>query len=97
MSGNGPGTTLPTRLARRRLLVGRLFLAATGMNLLFALLAGWALSGPAAHLTRFRLGFGGWAAMLFLTSMVLVVPFFTVFARRILNPSGEEGRRNADG
>ena len=96
MSGDGPGTTLPTRLARRRLLVGRIILAATGMNLFFALIAGWALSGPAAHLTRFKLGFVGWAALLFVASIVLAIPLFAVFARRILNPSEEEGRRNKE-
>ncbi len=81
---------LPTRLARKRLLAGRLVLGVAVMNLVLALALGWALTGPAAGLTRFRLGFFGWAALLFAASILLTVPLLAPILRRLLRPPAGE-------
>ena len=81
---------LPTRLARKRLLAGRLVLSVAVMNLVLALALGWVLTGPAAGLTRFRLGFFGWAALLFAASILLTVPLLAPILRRLLRPPAGE-------
>ncbi len=80
------GRSLPTRLARRRLLAGRLVAGVVSFNVAFALLGGWLLSGPAAWLTRFRLGFWGWAGALFVASALLAVPVAGAAVFRLLRP-----------
>lgn len=89
---------LPTRLARRRLLVGRLVAAVLFANLVLALVGGYLLSGPAAGLSRFRLGFAGWAAALFAASLVLTAMLVGPLAAKLLRPSPTESRlRPAEG
>ena len=86
----GREVVLPTRRAKRRLLVGRLFLFVLCTNFVLALIGGWALSGPATGLTRFRLGMAGWAAVLFLAVSLLVVPLLAPIVLRLLRPPPEE-------
>ncbi len=80
------GRSLPTRLARRRLLAGRLVAGVVSFNVALALLGGWLLSGPASWLTRFRLGFWGWAGALFVASALLAVPVAGAAVFRLLRP-----------
>ena len=80
---------LPNRIARRRLIAGRLAAGVVIFNLAFALIGGWALSGPAAGLTRFRLGFAGWALALFLASLLLAVPVAGLLIMKLLHPPPE--------
>ena len=82
--------TLPTRLARRRLLVGRLALGVVCANALLALAAAYLLSGPMAWATIFRLGFLGWAGVLFPASLMLAVPVMAPLVIRLLKPPAEE-------
>lgn len=81
--------TLPTRLARRRLFVGRLVLGVVCFNALFALLAAYLLSGPMAWVTRFQFSFLGWAGILFPASLILVVPVVAPIVARLLKPQSE--------
>ena len=78
--------TLPTRLARRRLLAGRLVLSVVCVNVLLALIAAHLLSGPMAWATSFRFGFLGWAGVLFPASLVLAVPVLAPVLVRLLRP-----------
>ncbi|MBI3024885.1 MAG: hypothetical protein HYY66_04250 [Candidatus Tectomicrobia bacterium] len=80
------GNPIPTKLARRRLLVGRLVAAVLFSNLLLALVGGYLLNGPAAGLSRFRLGFAGWAAALFAASLVLTAVLVGPLAAKLLRP-----------
>ncbi len=80
---------LPTRMARRRLLAGRLGAGMLFFNIAFALIGGWALSGPAAGLTRFEFGFAGWAAVLFLASLFLALPLAGLLIMKLLQPPVE--------
>lgn len=82
--------TLPTRLARRRLLVGRLALGVICANALLAFAAAYLLSGPMAWATSFRLGFLGWAVILFPASLALAVPVMAPLVIRLLKPPAEE-------
>lgn len=75
---------LPNRMARRRLIAGRLALSVFLFNLLLALLAGWVLSGPAAGLTRFDLGFAGWALAFFVASNLLAIPIAGLLIMKLL-------------
>ena len=84
------GNPLPTRLARRRLLVGRLVAAVLFSNLVLALVGGYLLSGPAAGLSRFRLGFAGWAAALFAGSLVLTAMVVGPLAAKLLRPPARD-------
>ena len=81
-----PENPLPTGLARRRLLVGRLVAAVLALNLVLALAGGYLLSGPAAGLSRFRLGFAGWVAALFGASLVLTAMLVGPLAAKLLRP-----------
>ncbi len=83
------GFTLPTRLARRRLFVGRLVLCIVCFNALFALLAAYLLSGAMAEMTRFQFTFLGWAGILFPASLLLVVPVVVPIVARLLKPRDE--------
>lgn len=80
------GRSLPTRLARRRLLAGRLIAGMVSFNFALALIGGWLLSGPAAWLTRFGLGFWGWTGALLAASALLAVPVAGAAAFRLLHP-----------
>ena len=83
---------LPTKLAKRRLLVGRLVLSVVCINALLALIAAYLLSGPMAWLTRFEFGFLAWASILFPTSLVLSVPIIAPIVVKLLKPpSGSSG------
>ncbi len=82
--------TLPTRLARRRLLAGRLAASVFAFNVLFALIGGWLLSGPAAWVSRIRLGMWSWAGALFLVSALLSVPVVGAAIYKVLHPPPEE-------
>ncbi len=81
---------LPTRLARRRLLAGRLVAGVLCSNLVLAGVGAWALSGPAAGLTRFRLGFAGWAGVLFGASLIVAVPVVGPIILKLLRPPLED-------
>jgi hypothetical protein len=81
-----PGSPLPTKLAHRRLLVGRLVSAVIFLNLILALAGGYLLNGPAAGLSRFKLGFAGWAAALFAASLVLTAALVGPLAAKLLRP-----------
>lgn len=80
---------LPTRMARRRLIAGRLAAGVAVFNSAFALAGGWALSGPVAGLTRFDLGFAGWVIALFLASLVLSLPLAGLLIMKLLQPPTE--------
>lgn len=80
---------LPTRLARRRLMAGRLAVSIFIFNLAFSLIGAWALSGPAAGLTRFDFGFAGWALALFAGSLLLAVPVAGLLIMKLLQPPPE--------
>lgn len=80
---------LPNRMARRRLIAGRLALCVFLSNLLLALLAGWVLSGPAAGLTRFDLGFTRWALTFFVASNLLGIPVAGMLIMKLLQPPRE--------
>ncbi len=81
--------TLPTKMARRRLLVGRLVLSVLCTNALLALVAAYLLSGSMAWVTRFQFGFLAWSGILFLASLVLAVPAITPIVFRLLKPQDE--------
>ncbi len=92
------GFTLPTRLARRRLFVGRLILSVVCANALLALAAAYFLSGAMAGVTRFEFGFLGWVGILFPASLFLAIPIMAPIVVRILRPrdatpAGERERR----
>lgn len=89
MSENGE-FTLPTRMAQRRRLVGRMFLSVFCFNLVFAVAGGWALSGPAAGMTRFSFGWPLWFIILLAASSLLVIPLLAPLALKILRPPPEE-------
>ena len=80
---------LPTRLARRRLFVGRLVLSVVCINAVLALVAAYLLSGPMAWLTRFGFGFLTWACILYPTSLVLAVPIIAPVVVKVLKPPPE--------
>ncbi len=86
---------LPTKLAKRRLFVGRLVLSVVCINALLSLLAAYLLSGPMTWLTRFEFGFLAWASILFPTSLVLAVPIMAPIIIKILKspPASSEERR----
>lgn len=81
--------TLPTRIARRRLIAGRLAAGVFCFNLAFALIGGWLLSGPAVWISSLRLGFWGWAGALFLASALLAVPVAGAMIFKLLRPPPE--------
>lgn len=90
MSGNEHDLPpLPTRLARRRLLVGRLVIGVLCSNFVFALILAFILSGPAASYTRFQFGIVGWTAALFAASLVLAVPVVGGLVVKLLRPPVE--------
>ena len=80
---------LPTRMASRRLMAGRLGAGVLFFNIALALIGGWALSGPAAGLTRFEFGFAGWAIVLFLASLFLAVPVAGLLIMKLLQSPAE--------
>ena len=85
---------LPTKLAKRRLFVGRLVLSVVCINAFLALVAAYLLSGPMAWLTRFEFGFLAWACILFPTSLVLAVPIIAPVVIKLLRPPpGTSGER----
>ena len=83
---NQTGFVLPTRMARRRLLVGRIVLSVVCANVILALVTAYLLSGPFAGFTRFSLGFWGWAAVVFPASLLLAVPLVGLLVLRLLRP-----------
>ncbi len=86
---NSPEETahiLPTRMARRRVMAGRLAAGVFVFNTLFALIGGWLLSGPASWITGLRLGLWGWAGALFLASALLSVPVVGAMLYKLLHP-----------
>lgn len=87
--GNG-NFTLPTQIARRRRLVGRMFLIVFCFNVVFAIVAGWALSGPAAGLTRFSLGWPLWSIILLAAVSLLAVPLLVPLTIKLLRPPPED-------
>ena len=80
---------LPTRLARRRLFVGRLVLSVVCINAVLALAAAYLLSGPMAWISRFEFGFLAWVCILYPTSLVLAVPIIAPVILRVLKPPEE--------
>ncbi|MEK6710698.1 MAG: hypothetical protein AABZ64_08975 [Nitrospinota bacterium] len=80
---------LPTRMARRRLLAGRLVVAVLCSNAVLAVAGALLLTGPAASLTRFRLGFAGWAGVLLAASLAFTVPILGPLVARLLRPPVE--------
>lgn len=82
----GPEERLPTRRARRRLLAGRLVAAVLCSNFVLAVVGALLLTGPAAGLSRFRLGFAGWAVVLFAASLLLTGPLLAPIVARLLRP-----------
>ncbi len=80
---------LPTRLAKRRLFVGRLVLSVVCINAALALVAAYLLSGPMAWITRLEFGFLTWACILFPTSLVLAVPIIAPVVIKVLKPPPE--------
>ncbi len=85
---------LPTKLAKRRLFVGRLVLSVVCINAILALVAAYLLSGPMDWLTRLEFGFLAWACILFPTSLVLAVPIIAPVVVKLLKPPpGSSGER----
>ncbi len=80
---------LPTRLAKRRLFLGRLVLSVVCINAALALIAAYLLSGPMAWITRLEFGFLTWACILFPTSLVLAVPIIAPVVIKVLKPPPE--------
>ncbi|MDE0330897.1 MAG: hypothetical protein OXL41_03430 [Nitrospinae bacterium] len=80
---------LPTRLARRRLFVGRLVSSVVCINAVLAIAAAYLLSGPMAWVTRLEFGFLTWACILYPTSLVLAVPIIAPVVIRVLKPPEE--------
>lgn len=80
---------LPTKLAKRRLFVGRLVLSVVCINAALALVAAYLLSGPMAWITRLEFGFLTWACILFPTSLVLAVPIIAPVVIKVLKPPPE--------
>lgn len=80
---------LPTKLAKRRLFVGRLVLSVVCINTILALIAAYLLSGPMAWITRFEFGFLTWACILYPTSLVLAVPIIAPVVIKVLKPPPE--------
>ncbi len=81
---------LPTKFARRRLLAGRLVLTVICSNFALALIGAWTLTGPMQGLSRFRLGFAGWAIALFIASIVFSVPLVGAFVAKLLRAPTED-------
>ena len=85
---------LPTKLAKRRLFVGRLVLSVVCINAILALVAAYLLSGPMDWITQFQFGFLAWACILFPTSLVLAVPIIVPVVIKLLRPPpGTSGER----
>ena len=80
---------LPTKLAKRRLFVGRLVLSVVCINAVLALVAAYLLSGPMAWISRFEFGFLAWACILYPTSLVLAVPIIAPVILKVLKPPPE--------
>lgn len=78
--------SLPTAVARRRLIAGRLVAGVFAFNTLFAILGSWFLSGPGAWVSRVEMGFWAWAGALFLGSALLSVPVVGAMLFKLLNP-----------
>ena len=81
---------LPTKLAKRRLFVGRLVLSVVCINAVLALIAAYLLSGPLDWITRFEFGFLTWACILYPTSLVLAVPIIAPVVVRVLKPPPDD-------
>jgi|GEM_PF-1089385 hypothetical protein len=81
--------SLPTAVARRRLIAGRLVAGVFAFNTLFAILGGWLLSGPGTWISRVEMGFWAWAGALFLGSALLSVPLVGATLFKLLNPPPE--------
>ena len=80
---------LPTKLAKRRLFVGRLVLSVVCINAFLALFAAYLLSGPMAWITRFEFGFLTWACILYPTSLVRAAPIIAPVVIKVLRPPPE--------
>ena len=80
---------LPTKLAKRRLFVGRLVLGVVCINAALAIVAAYLLSGPMAWISRLEFGFLTWACILFPTSLVLAVPIIAPVVIKVLKPPPE--------
>ena len=80
---------LPTKLAKRRLFVGRLVLNVVCINAILALVAAYLLSGPMDWLTRFEFGFLAWACIIYPTSLVLAIPIIAPVVFKLLRPPTE--------
>ena len=80
---------LPTKLAKRRLFVGRLVLSVVCINAVLALVAAYLLSGPMAWISRFEFGFLAWSCILYPTSLVLAVPIIAPVILKVLKPPPE--------
>ena len=78
-------SSLPTSVARRRLIAGRLVAWVFAFNTLFAILGGWFLSGPGAWISRVEMGFWAWTGALFLGSALLSVPVVGAMLFKLLN------------